>query len=204
MTMIWLCRYHTMENLSVLFNIPVSRIHWILHKFVKILHAYLVPKYIKLHSMNVWRHLAGIYPKWPTVVAIVDCTPFQISKPKGRARICDTCKYPAIFHVKKEFCAAGHSCHKKTFVLGAMQGLFYRGDCHCFFQNWLVIVDILGQIVLSRPGFIGKTSDSTCLQWVISENFYFCFFFWASFITSLKFLSCDLLVTYIYLCYHKD
>ena len=77
-----------MENLSVLFNIPVSTVHRLLHKFVKLFHAYLVPKYIKWHSMNVWRYLAGIFPEWPTVVAVLDCTPFRISKPKGTSSVC--------------------------------------------------------------------------------------------------------------------
>ena len=40
-----------------------------------------------------------------------------------------------MFHVRKEFCLAGHLCDKKTFVSGAMQGLFYRGDRHCFFPK---------------------------------------------------------------------
>ena len=35
--------------------------------------------------MQEWRNLAGTYPEWPRVVAILDCTPFRISKPKGMA-----------------------------------------------------------------------------------------------------------------------
>ena len=34
--------------------------------------------------MDHWRRLAGVFPEWPTVVAILDCTPFRISKPKGK------------------------------------------------------------------------------------------------------------------------
>ena len=82
-TMIFLRQYPTMQNLSVIFGIPVSCIHKIIHKWVRILHTYLVPKYIRWHSMAHWRRLAGSYPEWPRVVAIVDCTPFRISKPKG-------------------------------------------------------------------------------------------------------------------------
>ena len=34
--------------------------------------------------MPEWRNMAGMYPKWPRVVAIVDGTPFRISQPKGK------------------------------------------------------------------------------------------------------------------------
>ena len=82
LTIIWLRRYPT--TLSMLFGIHVSCTHKIIHKFIKILHAYLVPKYVRWHSMNTWRRLAGIFPDCPRVVAIVDGTPFWISKPKGK------------------------------------------------------------------------------------------------------------------------
>ena len=83
MTMIWLRCYPTMHHLAMHFAISVSCVHKILHRYVKILHSQLVPKYIKWHPMNIWRHLAGIYQEWPRVVAIVDCTPFRINRPKG-------------------------------------------------------------------------------------------------------------------------
>ena len=83
LTMIWLRRYPTMHHLSMHFGITASCTHKILHKFVKYLHAYLVPKYIKWHGMAKWRSMRALYPEWPTVVAILDCTPFRISKPKG-------------------------------------------------------------------------------------------------------------------------
>ena len=83
LTMIWLRKYPTMEILSFVFGIPVTCTHRIIHKCVKILHAYLVPKYIQWHTMPEWRSLAGTYPEWPRVVAILDGTPFRISKPKG-------------------------------------------------------------------------------------------------------------------------
>ena len=73
-----------MHHLSMHFEIPVSTVHKIIHRMIKILHAYLVPKYIRWHSMAEWRNLAGTYPEWPQVVAILDCTPFRISKPKGQ------------------------------------------------------------------------------------------------------------------------
>ena len=28
--------------------------------------------------------MVGKFPDWPLVVAIIDCTPFRISKPKGK------------------------------------------------------------------------------------------------------------------------
>ena len=48
-----------------------------------------------------------------------------------------------------------------------MQRLFYRKDRHCFFLNWLVVTDVNGFIVYSRPGFLGHLNDSTCYRFVI-------------------------------------
>ena len=45
-----------------------------------------------------------------------------------------------------------------------MQRIYYRTDRHCFFLNWLVIVDVRGFVVYSRPGFLGRTADATCLE----------------------------------------
>ena len=81
LTMIWLWNYPTMQSLAILFGIHVASVHKIIHKYLRILHSYLVPKYIRWHSMGHWRRLAGTYPEWPTVVALLDCTPFRISKP---------------------------------------------------------------------------------------------------------------------------
>ena len=72
-----------MQHLSIHFGVPVTCIHQILHECLKIMHAYLVPRYIHWHSMPKWRSLAGTFPEWPRVVAIVDRTPFRISKPTG-------------------------------------------------------------------------------------------------------------------------
>ena len=84
LTMIWLRRYPTMQTLSMLFGVHVSSVHKIIHRFIKVLHAYLVPKYICWHSMNTWRRLSGTFADWPRVVAILDGTPFRISRPKGQ------------------------------------------------------------------------------------------------------------------------
>ena len=112
--LIWIRRYPTMHHLSVHFNIPVSSVHRIIHKILPMLHVYLVPKYIRWHSDRTWRNSAGFFPEWPRVVAIVDGTPFRISKPKGN-----------------------------------IQRIFYRRDRHCFFLNWIVIIDVLGFITFS-------------------------------------------------------
>ena len=76
MTLIWLRRYPTMNHLAMHFDIPVSTVHRILHKMIPLLHAYLVPKYIKWHSMEYWRSLQGTFSFWPRVVGVVDGTPF--------------------------------------------------------------------------------------------------------------------------------
>ena len=47
--------------------------------------------------------------------------------------------------------------------------MFYRVDRHCFFLNWLVITDVQGFIVYSRPGFLGHLNDKTCYRY-ISKN----------------------------------
>ena len=82
--MIWLWQYPTMSSIACQFGIPVSCVHKIIHRMIKYLHAFLVPKYIRWHSMRDWQKLQGFYPEWPRVVAILDCTPFRISKPKGQ------------------------------------------------------------------------------------------------------------------------
>ena len=129
LTFIWLRCYPTMHHLSMHFSIPVSCVHVIIHRNIRYLHAYLVPKYIRWHSMPHWRNLAGIFGDWPVVVGIIDGTPFRISKPTG-----------------------------------PINRLFYGGDRHFHFLNWLIVVDVLGYIILSRPGFLGHSNDSTCLQ----------------------------------------
>ena len=127
--MVWLRKYPTIYELSNYFQIPKSCVHRIIHKMIPILHVYIVPRYIIWHDNRKWRSLAGTFPAWPRVVAIVDGTPFRISKPKGN-----------------------------------IQRIFYRKDRHCFFLNWIVIVDVEGFIVFSRPGFVGHLHDSTCYR----------------------------------------
>ena len=58
-----------------------------------------------------------------------------------------------------------HSCivHFCLFI-GWIQRLFWRKDRHCFFLNWLVIVDVRGFVVYSRPGFVGHLHDLTCYR----------------------------------------
>ena len=123
-----------MHHLSATFCIPVSCVHRIIHKTIPLLHVYIVPRYIQWHDRNKWLSLRRTLPDWPRVVAIIDGTPFRISKPKGN-----------------------------------IQRIFYRRDRHCFFLNWIVIVDVEGMIVLSRPGFVGHLHDSTCLRYVNME-----------------------------------
>ena len=124
-----------MHHLAMHFGISVGCVYKIIHTCILYLHAYLVPKYIIWHSMAHWRNLIGTFPEWPRVVAILDGTPFRISKPKG-----------------------------------PIQRLFYRRDRHCFFMNWIVIVDVNGYIVLSHPGFLGHTHDNSCLRYLFFKT----------------------------------
>ena len=71
-----------MTHLSMHFGVSTPCVHKIIHNLLPILHSYVVPKFIKWHSMNHWRRLVGTFPEWPTVVAIIDSTPFRISRPK--------------------------------------------------------------------------------------------------------------------------
>ena len=121
-----------MHHISAHFGISVSTVHRIVHKTIPLLHVFIVPRYIIWHNDRKWRSLAGYLPEWPRVVAIVDGTPFRISKPKGN-----------------------------------IQHIFYRRDKHFFFLNWIVIVDVRGYIVYSRPGFVGHLHDSTCFRYSI-------------------------------------
>ena len=52
----------------------------------------------------------------------------------------------------------------QVYISGPYEKLFYRKDRHCHFLNWLVVTDIKGYIVYSRPGFMGHLNDSTCLS----------------------------------------
>ena len=156
--MIWLRRYPTMQHLAMHFSVPVSCIHRVIHKYVRILHSYLVPKYIRWHTMPEWHNLAGRYPEWPQVVAIVDGTPFRISKPKGLTTRLTYSQHTNDFGIVYNRLQAYF-----LLVSGPIQRLYYRGDCHAFFLNWKVVVDVLGYIVLSRAGFLGKASDTNCL-----------------------------------------
>ena len=57
-----------MQHLASQFGVSVSLVHKIIHRYIYVLHAYLVPKYVRWHSMPHWRRLAGLIPEWPTVV----------------------------------------------------------------------------------------------------------------------------------------
>ena len=67
-----------MQHLAVHFGISVGLVHKIIHRYIYILHAYVVPKYIRWHSMPHWRRLAGEIPDWPNVVSFPN---FLISFP---------------------------------------------------------------------------------------------------------------------------
>ena len=50
---------------------------------IPVLHVDLVKKYIKWPNAQEGNALKGFYDHWPRVVAILDGTPFRISKPSG-------------------------------------------------------------------------------------------------------------------------
>ena len=109
--MIWLRRYPTMHHLSMQFGIEVSRVHSIIHRMILLMHCYLVPKYIRWHSMIKWKKYCWDLSQMAKrsrytslmdqsldifemsinlinhcsllIAAVMDCTPMRISKPKG-------------------------------------------------------------------------------------------------------------------------
>ena len=83
LTLIWLQKYLPMCVLENQFRIHVSVVHRTIHNMIPLLHVSLVNKYVTWPTLAKWRALAGYFPDWPRVVAIMDCTPFRISKPKG-------------------------------------------------------------------------------------------------------------------------
>ena len=72
-----------MTYLAMMFRLHVSVVHRTIHYMIPMLHVIFVPLYIRWPTMQEWRNLAGTFPEWPRVVAIMDCTPLHISKPKG-------------------------------------------------------------------------------------------------------------------------
>ena len=80
---IWLRKYPTMDFLASNFGVSVSCVHRIIHKIIPIMHVCLVKKFIRWPSARQWNQMAGFYRRWPRVVAILDGTPFRISKPTG-------------------------------------------------------------------------------------------------------------------------
>ena len=74
-----------MCHLAMHFRIHVSCVHKTIHDMVPILHAIFVPKYIVWPNLMEWANMAGKYPEWPRVVALMDCTPFRINKPLGES-----------------------------------------------------------------------------------------------------------------------
>ena len=72
-----------MHHLAMHFGISVACVHRIIHKIVPLMHVCLVQKYIKWPTAQEWAAMQGYYDYWPRVVAILDGTPFQISKPSS-------------------------------------------------------------------------------------------------------------------------
>ena len=153
-----------MDHLSMHFGISVSSIHRFIHKVLPVLHAYLVPKYIRWHTMNKWRSLVGTIPEFPSVVAklqiahrIESVNHLVNTSIKMLFNQCLNRFLTWMNYLKINVC-------NLLSLAGPIQRLFYRGDRHCHFMNWYVIVDLNGFIVYSRPGFLGHLNDATCFR----------------------------------------
>ena len=147
--MIWLRKYPRMIELSNQFGISVSCVHKIIHRLLPVLHHYLVPKYIRWHSMQHWRRLRGTFPEWPRVVAIIDGTPFRISRPKGDCFLYFSNFVHKVIIVQKQLPTQNINCNTicnsisrlfPEIVLQGQQALFfYELDSYCRCK-WLCCV----------------------------------------------------------------
>ena len=131
LAIIWLRGYATYAALAFMYGVSLSTIHNVLHQIIPILHAHLVPRFIRWPSNAAWNSMRGLVSGFDMAVGYVDGTPFRISRPTG-----------------------------------AIQHLFYRGDKHFHFQNWLLVVDAHGYFVYSQPGFMGHMHDATCYRYL--------------------------------------
>ena len=78
-----------MYHLAMHFGVSVSCVHRVIHRIVPMMHATLVRKFIKWPTNQEWHNMSGFYSTWPRVVAIIDGTPFSISKPTGKGKFVD-------------------------------------------------------------------------------------------------------------------
>ena len=62
LTVIWMRKYPKLCYLSKEFNISISAACMTIHKILPLMHEYLVPNFIKWHTMYYWRSLAGDFP----------------------------------------------------------------------------------------------------------------------------------------------
>ena len=126
--LIWLRKYPTLVELSSQFGIPVTSVHRIIHKILPIFHVTLVKKYVKWPSHAEWHALAGGIPEWPHVVAILDGTPFRISRPAGMHSNVNQSLLYMYLHPK-----IVTEISNFVNIVGTYQRVLYRRDRHCFF-----------------------------------------------------------------------
>ena len=73
----------SIQDLSATFGVSISIVHRTIHRIIPLMHLKIVRKFVRWPSIREWNQLAGSNPQWPHVVAILDGTPFRISKPSG-------------------------------------------------------------------------------------------------------------------------
>ena len=77
MFMIWLRHYHSYFFLSALFDISVTRVHFIIRKLVPIFRR----QFVKWPTINEWGSMRGAWPQLPNAVGSIDGTSHEIYIP---------------------------------------------------------------------------------------------------------------------------
>ncbi len=84
LTMIWMRCYPKLALLAFLFGISITLACQIIQFTVPILHAHLVPRFIRWPTAREWIQQMGTFPHFPSVVGMLDGSVFRISRPTGR------------------------------------------------------------------------------------------------------------------------
>ena len=79
----WMRGYETVRRLSSRFGVSKSTVQRDLDHIIPILHTTLFPREVTMPTPAEIRSMRGSFPDVPNAIAILDGTPFRISRPKG-------------------------------------------------------------------------------------------------------------------------
>lgn len=83
MVFFWLRQYLKLEVLAYMFNISKSTVQEEIYHIVPILFL-KYRHYITWHNMQKWRQFLNTFPRFPSVVGMIDGTIHPINRPSGR------------------------------------------------------------------------------------------------------------------------